>query len=71
MISGVPEAGDESLREGLGGSFTYYTLGEPIDIEEMLNGRRAAVVFGRLAAYLLHTASGVSAGDESPGAPER
>ena len=39
VINGVPDARDEALREGLGGSFTYCTLGEPIDVEAMLTER--------------------------------
>ena len=67
VISGVPNARDAALREGLGGSFTYCTLGEPIAIEGMLTGE-ALPSFASLAAYLLHaylphTASGVSGGD--------
>ena len=61
VISGVPGARDQSLREGLGGSFTYYTLGAPMEIEGMLTGE-ALPPYSALAAYLLHTASGVSAG---------
>ena len=38
VINGVPGARDESLREGLGGSFAYCTLGEPMEIEGMLTG---------------------------------
>ena len=61
VINGVPGARDKSLQEGLGGTFTYCTLGEPIDVEEMLSGE-ALPSYSALAAYLLHTASGVSAG---------
>ena len=61
VINGVPDAKDKSLREGLGGSFTYCTLGKPIDIEGMLNGS-ALPSYSSLAAYVLHTASGISAG---------
>ena len=61
VINGVPGACDESLREGLGGSFTYYTLGAPIEIEGMLTGD-GMPSYSALAAYLLHTASGISAG---------
>ena len=64
VIRGVPGARDKSLREGLGGSFTYCTLGEPIDVEKMLTGE-ALPPFEELAAYLLHTASGLSAGQHS------
>ena len=62
VINGVPDARDESLKEGLGGSFTYCALGEPIDVEMMLNGE-ALPSYPSLAAYLLYTASGVSAGE--------
>ena len=61
VIDGVPGARDESLREGLGGSFTYCTLGAPLEIEGMLTGE-ALPSYSALAAYMLHTASGVSAG---------
>ena len=59
VIEGVPAAKDKTLREGLGGSFSYYTLGKPIDVEEMLTGN-GLPAYGELAAYLLHTASVVS-----------
>ncbi len=61
VINGVPNARDKSLQEGLGGSFTYYTLGKPIDVEGMLTGENLPE-YPALAAYLLHTASGLSAG---------
>ena len=63
VIKGVPEAKDLNLKEGLGGSFTYCTLGDPIDIEEMLTGK-SLPTYSELAAYLLHTASGISAGNK-------
>ena len=49
VINGVPNARDESLREGLGGSFVYCTLGEPLDTEGLLTGR-ALPTFSTLAA---------------------
>lgn len=58
-IAGVPDAENKQLSEGLGGSFTYCTLGEPIDIEEMLNGELLPE-YPALAAYILYTASGIS-----------
>ena len=63
VIKGVPEAKDLNLQEGLGGSFTYCTLGDPIDIEEMLTGK-SLPIYSELAAYLLHTASGISSGQQ-------
>ena len=62
VIKGVPGAKDKSLKEGLGGSFTYCELGEPISIEGMLTGD-SLPSFSSLAGLLLHTASGISAGE--------
>ena len=63
VIRGVPNARDKSLQEGLGGSFTYCTLGQPIDVEGMLTGE-SLPEYSELAAYLLHTATGRSASGE-------
>ena len=62
VINGVPNARDTSLREGLGGSFTYCTLGPPMEVEGMLTGE-ALPTYETLAAYLLHTASGITHGE--------
>ena len=61
VIAGVPGSRDESLREGLGGSFAYCTLGDPIEVEGMLTGT-ALPEWSALAAYLLYNASGLSVG---------
>ena len=61
VINGVPDTNDTSLREGLGGSFTYGTLGKPIEMEGMLTGE-ALPSYESLAAHLLCIASGVSVG---------
>ena len=63
VIGGVPEARDKSLREGLGGGFTYCTLGQPIELEAMLSGS-ALPTYSALAAYLLHASSGISVGGD-------
>ena len=67
VIRGVPNAKDKQLREGLGGSFAYCTLGEAIDVDSLLEGD-ALPAFIDLASYLLHTATGISAspGDLNP-----
>lgn len=59
VINGVPNARDASLREGLGGSFTYCALGKPLEIEGMLTGD-ALPSYETLAAYLLYTTSGAT-----------
>ena len=61
IINGVPNARDASLREGLGGSFTYGTLGKPIEMERMLTGE-ALPSYESLATHLLYIASGISVG---------
>ncbi len=60
VINGVPNARDATLREGLGGEFTYCTLGDPISIETMLNGENLPS-YASLATYLLHCATGIAA----------
>ncbi len=64
VIKGVPDARDETLREGLGGTFTYCTLGKPIEVEAMLTGE-GLPEFSVLAANLLHTTSGISVGSNT------
>jgi len=61
VISGVPEASDAALREGLDGSFTYCTLGDPVTASGMLDGEMLPT-FSALAAWLMHTATGQSVG---------
>ncbi len=60
VINGIPNARDATLREGLGDSFTYCTLGDPISIETMLNGENLPS-YASLATYLLHCATGIAA----------
>ena len=57
VIKGVPSAKDESLREGLGGTFSYFKLGKPMRKESMLE-RGKLPSYERLAAYIFFTATG-------------
>ena len=57
VINGVAGATDEVLRNGLGGSFTYCTLGEAIDEEGMLTGE-VLPRYEALASYIAYTATG-------------
>ena len=57
VINGVENATNENLRDGLGGSFTYCTLGEPIDEEGMLTGE-ILPTYETLADYIAYTATG-------------
>ncbi|ABK77737.1 adenine specific DNA methylase [Cenarchaeum symbiosum A] len=52
VIKGVPGVNDDNLKKGLGGSFTYYTLGKAMDKEKMLKGDLPE--YKNLAAYLLY-----------------
>ena len=64
VINGVPAARDKALKDGLGGSFTYCELGDPIEAESMLTGE-ALPTYSALAAYLIHTATGASVGQSA------
>ena len=53
VIKGVPKAKDEDLKNGLGGSFTYCTLGKEISIENMLKGKELAGLRNFRPSHLL------------------
>ena len=57
VIKGVPKAKDENLKKGLGGSFTYCTLGDEISPEKMLTGENLPD-YETLARHLVYTATG-------------
>ena len=43
--------------EGLGGGFTFYTLGDPLDLDKLLTGENLPD-YANLGAWLFHTATG-------------
>jgi adenine-specific DNA-methyltransferase len=57
VIKGVPNAKDENLREGLGGTFSYFELGNPIEMESILGGDNLPSYL-ELARYVFYTATG-------------
>ena len=57
VIKGVPNARDERLKAGLGGSFSYFELGGPIEMESILAGNRLPGYLD-LARYVFYTATG-------------
>ena len=59
VIKGVPKAKDEALKNGLGGSFTYCTLGNEISVEAMLTGD-GLPDYETLARHIYWTATGRS-----------
>ena len=57
IIKGIPKAKTETLKNGLAGSFTYCTLGEEINIENMLKGKNLPD-YETLAHHVAYTATG-------------
>jgi adenine-specific DNA-methyltransferase len=57
VIKGVPQAKDEELKNGLGGTFSYFELGEPIETENILEGDKLPS-YETLARYVFYTATG-------------
>ena len=57
VIKGVPNAKDEYLRSGLGGTFSYFDLGDPIEMESILAGD-GLPSYKELARYVFYTATG-------------
>ena len=57
VIKGVPNAKNEKLREGLGDTFSYFELGDPIEMESILEGDNFPS-FLELARYIFYTATG-------------
>ena len=59
VIKGVPNARDEDLKNGLGGGFAYYTLGEELNIENLITGK-SIPDYDALARHVAYTATGVT-----------
>ena len=57
VIKGIPTSKSESLKQGLGGSFSYFELGNAIEMESLLRGENLPS-FTEFARYLFYTATG-------------
>jgi adenine-specific DNA-methyltransferase len=57
VIKGVKSTKDENLRKGLGGSFSYFELGDAIELENILHGRKMPS-YNALARYVFYTSTG-------------
>lgn len=57
VIKGLPGSRDEKLEKGLGGSFSYFELGKPIELESILSGKNLPT-YEELARYVFYTATG-------------
>jgi len=67
VIKGVSDAKDDALKEGLGGSFTFCELGQEINIENLLKGKKLPG-YDELARYAFYTATGLTLDDVQQGA---
>jgi len=57
VIKGVKSSKNENLKKGLGGEFSYFELGKPIETEEILSGK-SMPTYKELARYVFYTATG-------------
>ena len=57
VIKGVSRAKDEVLKEGLGGSFSFFKLGKAVELESLLAGDNLPS-YKDLARYVFYTATG-------------
>ena len=57
VIKGVPTAKDEALKNGLGGTFSFFELGKAIELECILDGG-CLPSYRELARYAFFTATG-------------
>jgi adenine-specific DNA-methyltransferase len=64
VIKGVPSAKDEQLKKGLGGTFSYFELGKPIELQGILDGS-ALPTYKNLARYVFYTATGEEFDDKA------
>ena len=57
VIKGVPDSKDEHLKQGVGGTFSYFKLGLPMRQESLLDGSNLPS-YEKLAGYVFFTATG-------------
>lgn len=55
VINGVPKS--KNFKKGTGGTFSYFTLGDPIEMESILRGKKMPTYL-EFARYLFYTATG-------------
>jgi len=58
VIKGVPTTKDEALKKGLGGTFSYFELGKPVDAARLFKPKELPA-YEELARYVFFTATGV------------
>ena len=58
VIKGVPTAKNAAVKKGLGGTFSYFELGEELKMEWLLRGDEGLPSYEEFARYLFFTATG-------------
>ena len=61
-IKGFANHKEEIHKKGLGGSFTYCDLGDPIDMESFFGDSASMPAYDQLASYIAYTATGEALG---------
>jgi len=56
LVNGVPKSKDDDYKSGLGGNFTYCTLGDPVELDKILSGKTLPSYAG-FGAPLFHMAT--------------
>jgi adenine-specific DNA-methyltransferase len=64
VIKGVPSAKDETLKKGLGGTFSFFKLGKAVELEGILDGD-SLPTYEELARYVFYTATGEEFDDKA------
>jgi adenine-specific DNA-methyltransferase len=64
VIKGIPGAKDENLKKGLGGTFSYFELGKPMELAGILSGKNLPS-YRELARYVFYTATGETFSEKS------
>lgn len=59
VIKGISQSRDENLKQGLGGTFAFCTLGKELNIENLLQGKELPD-YETLARHVAYTATGVT-----------
>ncbi|KPV43040.1 site-specific DNA-methyltransferase [Alicyclobacillus ferrooxydans] len=57
VIRGVPDSKDKALQQGLEGTYSYFELGQAIDVNSLISGENLPP-YMELARYVFYTATG-------------
>ncbi|RDY67653.1 site-specific DNA-methyltransferase [Halobacillus trueperi] len=57
VINGVPNSKNENLKDGLGGTYSYFSLGDALELNNILTGNKLPT-YEDLARFVFFTATG-------------